>query len=560
MLAEERHYLAVRNLVFPPMKFTFSFEFTRQHCSAIVSWLDLVSPQVSAHLFKQAELIHDETAGKAVAEFASCISAMAWLICFEVNCPVFQCPQVLSVRPNVKQARFFDVVFGFPNIGFIPAYVVQQVLEGALAMCNRLSQQDMNTCALMQQGLSYLNDVLLKQSETKMAGHISTTRLLEAAAKAGVHYCHLGKGIYRLGWGKKSFLVDRSLSQTDSYMGLSLASDKLYTAKTLKAAGLAVPHHVEVTDGNTVKKFARSLGFPLVVKPVDCERGEGVTVDIYDEQALVPAFALAMKCSKLKAVLVEKQVPGVCHRLFMVKGKLLYAVKRWPPSVFGDGRSDIKQLVEQNYQQELLKLPSEQQPLLPWDDETEQFIIKSGFDNNYIPVIGERISLRRIETSQWGGYDEDVTDKIHPETLRQAKVACGLFQLTVCGVDVITEDISLPLSQTGGVINELNGGPLLGGGAISRACIPEYLKSLMPDLGKIAVKIFRTKDVDQAEAYLKNELGRGVQCFFCSDTETLDPLGVQILDTNLTLAQRLRTLIFHPEVESLCIVTDYWQN
>jgi hypothetical protein len=83
---------------------------------------------------------------------------------------------------------------------------------------------------------------------------------------------------------------------------------------------------------------------------------------------------------------------------------------------------------------------------------------------------------------------------------------------------------------------------------------------LVPNQGKIAVKIFRTNEDDQAEAYLKGELGKGVQCFYCSDTETLDHHGLQMLDTNLTLAQRLRILIFHPEVESLCIVSDYWTN
>jgi D-alanine-D-alanine ligase-like ATP-grasp enzyme len=560
MYLEEASHDALQNLVFPPIKLSFCFEYKCQPFNPIVSWLKQVSPQIWAQLPEALKLTPCEVVDNRHTYFSLCISAVASLICFEVNCPIFRCPQVSSIRKKLHKESVYEAVFCFQNVGMIPVVTLQQILNGALHMCNCLVSLRLQEHSSMRHAPAYLKDILSKQSETKMAGHISTTRLLFSAASLGIHYCHLGKGIYRLGWGKNSLLVDRSLCQTDSYMGLSLASDKLNTAKVLKAAGLPVPRHVDVSDGTTVKQFALGLGFPLVIKPVDCERGEGVTVDIYDEQALMPAFALAMKFSKLKGVLIEKQVPGVCHRLFMVKGKLLYAVKRWPPSVFGDGRSTIRQLVERNYQAEQLKLPSLQQPLLPWDDETEQFIIKSGFDNNYIPVIGERISLRRIETSLWGGYDEDVTNKIHPETLRQAKVACGLFQLTVCGVDVITEDISLPLSQTGGVINELNGGPLLGGGAISRAYIPEYLRLLVPNQGKIAVKIFRTNEDDQAEAYLKGELGKGVQCFYCSDTETLDHHGLQMLDTNLTLAQRLRILIFHPEVESLCIVSDYWTN
>lgn len=560
MYSEESDYLAVRDLVFPPMRFTLSFEFGSQQCENIVNWLEQVSPQISTQLLKQLRPGQSERTDNEVNNFASCISAMALLIYREVDCPVFNYPEVCSIQQNAQQKKTFDVVFSFQNIGFVSAYTIQNVLTGALDICNWLVLQSFESHAFKRDGLEYFRHILTKQSNTHMPGHPVTTKLCDVAHSKGVHYSHLENGTYRFGWGKQAVLVYGSVCQSDSFIGVALSRNKAFAAQILRIAGIATPSHGSVIDITGAEKVALALGFPVVVKPVDCDRGEGVSLDIYDEHALSAAFSSALDYSTVKSVLIEKQVPGVCHRLFMVKGKLLYAVKRWPPSVFGDGRSDIKQLVEQKYQAELLKLPSEQQPLLPWDSQTEQFILQSGFTASYIPVIGERISLRRIESSQWGGYDEDVTDQIHPETLRQASVACGLFQLSVCGVDVITEDISLPLSQTGGVINELNGGPLLGGGAISRACIPEYLQRLLPDKGKIGIKIFRTEETDLAWAYFKNQLTAGLQCYFTSDNKTFDHLEGEMLGAELTLAQRLRILIFHPEVESLCIVTDRWAS
>lgn len=553
-------FLAVRNLVFPPMKFSLCFEYKGQQSKPIVDWIALVSPGKARQLSEVLGRNQISVLDDAAENFVFCISAMALLLCRESDSPVFDFPQIISVQQNTEKAQFLDITFGLQNVGLISAHTISNTLVAALDICNWLAQQNSESPLFKKLGLDYLRDLLVRLAGANMPGHPITTKLCHVAHEQSIHYSHLENGVYRFGWGRNAVLFYGSICQSDSSIGMNLSGNKAYTAQILRVAGLSTPEHRNVIDSVAAKNAALSLGFPVVVKPVDCDRGEGVSLDIYDEQTLSAAFLHALNFSAEKNVLVEKQVSGVCHRLFMVKGQLLYAVKRWPPSVFGDGRSNIKQLVEENYQQELLKLPSEQKPLIPWDTETEQFILKSGFNADYVPVMGERVSLRRIESTQWGGYDEDVTHKIHPETLRQVKVACGLLTLSVCGVDVITEDISLPLSQTGGVINELNGGPLLGGGAISRACIPEYLRLLLPNQGKIAVKIFRTAEAEQAQAYLKNELVRGIQCFYCSDTTTLDHHGAEMLESNLKLAQRLRMLIFHPEVESLCIVTDYWAS
>jgi cyanophycin synthetase len=55
---------------------------------------------------------------------------------------------------------------------------------------------------------------------------------------------------------------------------------------------------------------------------------------------------------------------------------------------------------------------------------------------------------------------------LHPVNLAAALAAAEAFRLEVAGVDMISTDISVPWTENGAAINEVNGGPLLGGAAI----------------------------------------------------------------------------------------------
>ena len=85
-----------------------------------------------------------------------------------------------------------------------------------------------------------------------------------------------------------------------------------------------------------------------------------------------------------------------------------------------------------------------------------------------IPDPGTWVALRRIESTDWGGVDEEVTALIHPDNLKAALMATELFGLDMAGIDIISTDISRPWFETGAVINEVNFAPLLGGAEISR--------------------------------------------------------------------------------------------
>ena len=58
-----------------------------------------------------------------------------------------------------------------------------------------------------------------------------------------------------------------------------------------------------------------------------------------------------------------------------------------------------------------------------------------------------------------GGTAEDVTDIMHPANVAMAERISKIIDLDICGIDVMTSDISKPLSETGGAVLEVNAGP-----------------------------------------------------------------------------------------------------
>ena len=53
----------------------------------------------------------------------------------------------------------------------------------------------------------------------------------------------------------------------------------------------------------------------------------------------------------------------------------------------------------------------------------------------------------------------DVTDEVHPEVAAQAVRAARAIGLDIAGLDVVARDISLPSTEGGMTIVEVNSGP-----------------------------------------------------------------------------------------------------
>lgn len=494
---------------------------------------------------------------------------MAHLALLVARLPVFDAPKVLRCIPTKSDGSnqalgAWSAVLAIAHVDEVSPAVYSAVLKASMKFCESAAEQVPGPESVQTITQRFLSEVLSPLKAFSFPGK-STLMVLREAYKRGIPFMHLGAGCYQLGWGHHAVWLDRSTIERDSAIGSKMTQAKDLTASLLRRAGLPAPQHMIVGSVEQAADAAARLGWPVVVKPSDSDRGEGVTVDVVNADMLAGAFQAAHKASASKRVLVERQVTGVCHRLFVVGDRLLYAVKRWPMSVQGDGRSSVGQLVERAVLDDAQLPPWHRSGIRPLDDLAQIALSEAGLTPASVPLAGARVLLRRIESTEWGGVDEEVSAIVHPENLRVALAAARLFRLDVAGVDIISPDISRPWYENGAIINEVNFAPLLGGAEISRRQLGDYLRRIVKGSGRIPVEVFVGGAAAWQAALVRQEaLGAsGVRAWLSSGKRTLAP------EINLSanverevplplhgLKARARALVMVQDAEALLLVVD----
>lgn len=469
----------------------------------------------------------------------------------ETGIPIFDYGEVAGLTP--VYGNRYRVLLKIADIDHIPEYAYRMLIDTAFATLLKIL-----STLITAESLTEIHELLYRTVVTlrkKLLIGQSTLVILQTAYKNRIPFIHLGAGVYQLGIGKNGRKIDRSTTDKDANLGGKLAHDKALTANLLRMAGLPAPEHTIVYDVKEAQHAAAQMGWPLVVKPTDRERGEGVSIGITDSIMLENTFKCAQQISKNKRVLIEREVSGVCHRLFIVNNTLLYAVKRLPISVYADGKLSIAELIEQANREESTKVPWKRKNF-PSDDATRKALISQGYRIESIPPKGEWIALRDIESTQWGGRDEEVTHQVHPDNLDIALRAAALCELNVAGIDIITTDIAIPWYENGAIINEINSSPLLGGGEISRNYLDEYLKHILQDGGKIPIEAFvgGEEAINDAMERFTTLRDKGVQCYLSSDSLSLSPLGDLIHLPYTAINRRTKALALRKDAEVLVLV------
>lgn len=387
-------------------------------------------------------------------------------------------------------------------------------------------------------------------------GGKSTLPILNAAYKKDIPFLHLGDGVYQLGWGCNARHVSRSTTELDSAIGAKTAQDKSKSAVLLKTAGLPAPEHISVNTQKAAITAANELGWPVVVKPSNCDRGEGVTVGINNNEQLSSAFDVARKFSKRRPILVEQEVAGVCHRLFITDGDLLYAIKRRPLSVIGNGKDTVDELISNCQSRESSKAPWLRSYRYLNDTFAEQTMAAKGFSINSIPTDGELVPLRPFQSDEWGGTPEDVTSMVHPENISIAVRAAKVFGLYNAGIDIISPDISRPWHENGAIINEVNFSPLFGGTDISKEYVPHFLDKFITGDGRIPIDVFIGSEVAYELALIRHRelLKTGKKSCLTSHNSTLYLSENEMSMPFDTLSKRCLAVLTDRQIDSLVIV------
>ncbi len=469
--------------------------------------------------------------------------------------PCFDMGTILKLDQNLKTPSKWTVQVAVVNIDNIPNVLYQTIINFTIKNIDWMTKNPKTI-----QNIEYLYGLIQKEIINKFKRMVgsgkSTMPMLRVAHQQNIPFFYLGGGTYQLGCGAKSRQVSRSTTDLDSNIGAKMSNNKMLTSNLIRMAGLPAPVNGVSSTVQNATAVANKIGWPIVVKPVDADRGEGVTIGVKNNKQLKIAFKEAVRFSRSKNIIIEKEVKGVAHRIFIANGKLLYVVKRLPKAIKGDGQKIVSQLIEEANKVVLDNPPWLRDKVFPDDSEAVVAMKKSGFSLSSIPKDGELVPLRMIESTASGGTSKDLTNDIHPDNLDISLRAAKLFGLEIAGIDIITTDIKKPWHETGAIINEVNLAPLLGGGEISRSYIPNFLKNIMDGDGRIPISVVigGGEAMDSAIKEQNTLIKQGVSCFLTSHKVTINQSASEMILPFKGLHQRCKALLLNSQVQVLILV------
>ncbi len=350
----------------------------------------------------------------------------------------------------------YHIVSPAPDILYgILHYETEEVASEAVKIATEIIQSLINneTPVNFSEAQQLVKIVSRKYSEGP-----TTAMIIQAARDRQIPISKGPAGFTVLGYGKKQKKISAAITQQTSCIAVEIACDKDDTKKFLKSANLPIADGKLASDESELLNIAEQLGYPLVTKPYNGNQGKRVTCGIKNMEDLIAGFRYASEISK--PVIVEKQIIGSDYRILVVGHRFIAASLRQPASVFGDGISTISELVEtENFNP--LRGEGHENVLtkISLDACTQTHLERQGLQLNSVPAKGQQIFLRSTANLSTGGTAEDVTDIVHPSNILIAERVSRVIGLDVCGIDIISQDITKPLSENGGAIIEVNAAP-----------------------------------------------------------------------------------------------------
>lgn len=278
---------------------------------------------------------------------------------------------------------------------------------------------------------------LLRQVLQKIAPRIGATVVMEPEWEI------VGQIVYQS--GEKRYFKYSSLDLNP--LGASeIARDKDYANFFMKKMGYPIVPGSKTFFSNewaraigsprrnidAAYRYAKALGFPVIVKPNSGTQGVAVAL-VHTKREFYRAMRAAFKRDRV--ALVQQYVKGKDYRFVVLDNKIISAYERIPFNVVGNGASTIRQLAREK-QQRFIAASRDTRIKLD-DPRIAEKLKRQGLHLWSVPVKGERIYLLDNANLSTGGNAVDVTATAHPAFKRIAIRVTKDMGLRFCGVDLI---------------------------------------------------------------------------------------------------------------------------
>lgn len=240
--------------------------------------------------------------------------------------------------------------------------------------------------------------------------------------------------------GKEPIHVYSSTPPTTSYAAAVQADNKLAVYHRLKSFDIPQFETLLYQGKNSEQRIQEIFDAKkkVVAKPIDGSHGNGITTNIDNIESLRVAVNLAKQHSKQGKVIIQEQFSGEFAeiRVLTINYKMVGAIERVPARVFGDGKSTIRQLIEQE-NSSARRGEQYRAPLTRIDIKRSETFLKQVIQT--IPAAGEEVSVLGIANYGAGGELVDSTDRLPKHIIAQAEEIAKLLELPVAGVDYIVK-------------------------------------------------------------------------------------------------------------------------
>jgi D-alanine-D-alanine ligase-like ATP-grasp enzyme len=291
---------------------------------------------------------------------------------------------------------------------------------------------------ILQKLVEQIGGVLVVDPECKFVGHITFKN------------------------GKKTVFRSTQFN-INGFGAAEIAKDKGCSSFLLKHLGYKVPEGKTFFNEHLCKKigtlrniddgfdYAKTLGFPVIVKPINLSQGILVT-KVHNKREY---YQVAKKILQITSgLIVERFHLGNDYRIVVLDEEVFITYQRIPLFIVGDAKSSVWELLQKK--QAILNKSGRR--IIDFED----FRIKKKLQRQkltYDSVLPKDTIIYLLDNANLssGGEAVDLSESIHADFQKLAINITKDMGLRLAGVDIITNDITKPMVDY--IIIEVNGSP-----------------------------------------------------------------------------------------------------
>ncbi len=276
----------------------------------------------------------------------------------------------------------------------------------------------------------------------KKLKNISAQLILAAGIKKGLKTRIISGrlNLFQLFYKKKSVFIKGTSMPVNTQSACFIANNKFLTKRILGANNIPMPKSWLVRTPAEAKRLLATKDnfFPCVIKPAKGAHGHKVFANIESKQEFNDVLPLVFDKAGSNDVLIEQFVRGKDYRLLVVGDKVSAVIERIPAHVIGDGKNNIRQLINKFNRQPLVGKKYEK-PLckIKINGEVKRNLKKQAKKLTYIPLKNEKVFLRQNANISTGGISKDATDSVSNQIKEVAVKAAQAIGIKITGVDLI---------------------------------------------------------------------------------------------------------------------------